>query len=117
MEYRKHKRYIISAQVIFVWATPDGKLQCGRGITRDINTFGVYVLTDALPSARANIQMEISLPRLTNAGSGMQLTCEGVVVRCESDDAVKRGFAALAQNYHETAYVDLAQWNASRLLN
>jgi hypothetical protein len=61
--------------------------------------------------------MEIALPRLTETGIGMQLTCEGVVVRCEPDDATKRGFAALAQLYPKTADVVLAQWNVSRTLN
>ena len=97
-----------------MWALHDGEPQCGRGITRDISTFGVFVITDALPPVGARVQMEIALPKLTDTGSGMQLTCEGVVLRCESDDATMRGFAAAAQFYPETADMVLTQLNVSR---
>ena len=113
MELRKQKRYKLSAPVLFMSALHDGEPQSGRGITRDINTFGVYVITDALPPVGARVQMEIALPKLTDTGSGMQLTCEGVVLRCESDDATKRGFAASAQFYPETADVVLSQLKVS----
>jgi hypothetical protein len=109
MELRKQNRYKLNAPVHFMWAPHDGEPQGGQGITRDINTFGVYVMTDALPSVGARVQMEIALPALRDAGSGMQLTCEGVVLRCDYDDATKRGFAASAQFYPETTDMVLSQ--------
>jgi hypothetical protein len=96
-----------------MWAFRDGEPQSGRGITRDINTLGVFVLTDALPPVGARVQMEIALPKLTATGMGMQLTCEGVVLRCESGDATKRGFAASAQFYPDSAAMMLATWNVT----
>lgn len=113
MELRRQKRYKLTAPTLFMWAFRDGEPQSGRGIVRDINTLGVYVLTEAVPPVGARVQMEIALPKLTATGTGMQLTCEGVVLRSESEDATTRGFAASAQFYPETADVMLAQWNAS----
>jgi hypothetical protein len=109
MELRKHKRYKVNAPVNFMWATHGGEPQSGQGITRDINTFGVYVVTDALPSVGARVQMEITLPAFRDTGPGMQLTCEGVVLRCDGDGTPKRGFAASAQCYPETADIVLSQ--------
>src|SRR5450631_4912638 len=109
MDLRKQKRYNVSAPVLFMWALHDGEPHGGRGITRDINTFGVYVITDALPPVGARVQMTIALPKLTDTGAGMQLTCEGVVLRSESDDVTKHGFAASAQFYPETTDLVLSQ--------
>ena len=64
IELRNAKRYRLSAPALFLWALQDGRPQSGQGVTRDINTFGVYVLTDALPPVGALVQMEIALPRL-----------------------------------------------------
>ena len=58
---------------------------------RDINTFGVYVLTDSLPPVGARVQMEIMLPTLTDTGSGMHLQGEGVVLRREPRWFSRRG--------------------------
>jgi hypothetical protein len=113
MELRKQKRYNVCAPVLFMWALHDGEPQGGRGITRDINTFGVYVITDASPPIGARVQMTIALPKLTDNGTGMQLTCEGVVLRCESDDVARRGFAASAQFYPETTELVLSQLKVS----
>jgi hypothetical protein len=106
IELRKTKRYPLSAPVYFLWATQDGKPQCGRGVTRDINTFGVYVLADVLPPVGALVQMEIALPKLRDTGSGMQLHGEGVVLRGEPHGSTgagsnEAGFAASVQFYPE----------------
>lgn len=107
VELRKAKRYRLTAPAIFLWAPHHGKPQSGEGAIRDINTFGVYVLTDSLPPVGARVQMEIVLPKITNKGSGVHLQGEGVVLRTEprgSQDAgsSKGGFAASVQFYPET---------------
>jgi len=107
IELRKAKRYPLSAPVHFMWACQDGKPQSGHGTTCDINTLGVYVLTDILPPVGALVQMEIVLPKLADTGPGMHLTGEGVVLRRESDatkrvGAKARGFAASMQFYPKT---------------
>lgn len=113
IELRKTKRYRLSAPALFVWAPQDGKPKNGKGVTRDINTFGVYVLTDAVPPIGARVQMEIVLPRLVDSSPGMRLQGEGIVLRCVNGDASKRGFAASAQFYPEATEAVLSQLRAS----
>jgi hypothetical protein len=109
IELRKITRYRLRAQALFMWVSLDGKPQSGQGATRDINTLGVYVLTEKLPPIGALVQMEIVLPNLADTGPGMHLKGEGVVLRCESESmkevkAVRRGFAASAQFFFARAY-------------
>ena len=113
IELRKTKRYQLSAPAFFVWAPCDGKPQSGQGMTRDINTFGVYVITDALPPIGARIQIRITLPKLTDSGAGMHLQGEGVVLRCDGGKSAKNGFAATAQLYPESADADLSQFRGN----
>jgi hypothetical protein len=108
VELRKSKRYQLSAPALFMWAHQDRKPLSGRGVTRDINTHGVYVLTDALLPVGARVHVEIVLPKLVNTGSGMHLHGEGVVLRTDphsakSLGATETGFAASVQFYHESA--------------
>jgi len=111
IELRKTKRYRLSAQAHFLWAPHEGKPQSGRGITRDMNASGVYVLTDALPPVGALVQLDILLPKLEDPGFGMSLAGEGVVLRVEPHGhpgagAGESGFAASMQFYpEETASV------------
>lgn len=109
IELRKAKRYRLSAPALFMWAPQDGKPHSGQGVIRDINTFGVYVKTDALPPVGARVQMEIALPKLAESGSGMHLHGEGVVLRCDFGESKKSGFAASAQFYPETTDAVLSQ--------
>lgn len=113
MELRKAKRYTLTAPAVFMWAPPDGELHSGQGMTRDINTFGVYIVSDALPPVGARIQIEIILPKLNDKGSGMHLQGEGVVLRCESSKADRSGFAASAQLYPDSADAMLSQLKVS----
>jgi hypothetical protein len=106
IELRKAKRYQLSAPALFIWAPQDGKPQSGQGVTRDINTFGVYVLTNELPPVGALVQVEIVLPKLADTGSGMHLTGEGAVLRREpgapkGDGTSEGGFAASMLFYPE----------------
>jgi hypothetical protein len=111
VELRKAKRYRLSAPALFMCAPQDGESQSGKGVTRDINAFGVYVLTDTLPSVGARVQLDILLPKLEDPGFGMSLAGEGVVVRVEPSDSQggdnsESGFAASTQFYpEETASV------------
>jgi hypothetical protein len=109
IELRKAKRYRLSAPALFVWSSHDGKPRSGKGVTRDINTFGVYVQTDSLPSVGSRIQMEIVLPKLADASPGMHLQGEGFVLRCEYGASPQRGFAASAQFYPEATEAVLTQ--------
>jgi len=109
IELRKTKRYPVSAPALFMWAPANGKPHSAQGVTRDINTFGVYVKTSAVPPLGALVQMEIVLPKLGGDSPGMRLQGEGIVLRCDFGDAAKCGFAASAQFYPETAESVLSQ--------
>jgi hypothetical protein len=107
IELRKSNRYALRAPVLFDWAPQTGEPQSGRGVTRDINTFGVYIVTEALPPVGALIQMDILLPKLEAPGFGMSLAGEGIVLRVEpsgseSGGTNEPGFAASVQFYPET---------------
>ena len=106
IELRKAKRYRLSAPALFVWAPQDGNPQSGQGVTRDINTFGVYVLTDALPPVGALVQMEVLLPKLTDPGVGMPLAWRRRSPSRRAHDSrgtktSEAGFAASVQFYPE----------------
>ena len=109
VELRKAKRYRLRVPALFIWEPQDGKLQSGQGVTRDINTSGIFVLTDVMPPVGALVQMEVVLPKLENAGPGMRLHGEGVVLRCERGDVENLGFSASAHFYPETADAVLSQ--------
>jgi hypothetical protein len=107
IELRKSNRYALRAPVLFEWAPQNGEPQSGRGVTRDINTFGVYIVTDALPPVGALVQMDILLPKLEAPGFGMSLAGEGIVLRVEPSDSESAGtsepgFAASVQFYPES---------------
>ena len=116
IELRKAKRYKLNAPAVFTWAPHAGRLQSGQGTIRDINTFGVYITASELPPVGARVQIEITLPRLLESGSGMHLHGDGVVLRCEYGDKAKNGFAASAQLYPESADSVLAQIRDRRLV-
>ena len=99
IELRKAKRYPVSAPALFMWAPKNEKSQSGRGVTRDINTSGVYIQSDAMPPVGALVQLEILLPKLGDTSPGMHLQGEGIVLRCDYGGASKSGFAASAQFY------------------
>src|SRR5450631_3809206 len=106
IELRRAKRYQLSAPTLFMWAPQDGEPQSGQGVTRDINAFGVYVLTKGLPPAGALVQMEIVLPKLADNGPGMHLTGEGVVLRVDcrgtkANGTTECGFDASVHFYPE----------------
>jgi hypothetical protein len=118
IEMRKAKRYRLSAPAHFLWAPQGGKPQSGRGITRDINASGVYVLADELPPMGALVQLDILVPKLEDHGFGMSLSGEGVVLRIEPHGSrgagtSKAGFAASVQFYPEASASDLSRQETS----
>ncbi len=108
IELRRAKRYRLSVPALFTWAPQEGKPRNGKGVTRDVNASGVYVLTDVLPPVGALVQLDILIPKLEDPGFGMSLAGEGVVLRVEPQGAgtSEAGFAASVQFYpEETASV------------
>jgi hypothetical protein len=113
IELRRAKRYRLNVPALFMWAPQDGKPRNGKGVTHDINALGVYIQTDSLPPVGARIQMEIVLPKLVDSSPGMHLQGEGIVLRCDSGEATKRGFAASALFYPEATEAVLSHLKAS----
>ena len=113
IEQRRSIRYQLSVPALFLWAPKDGKPRSGKGVTRDINTLGIYVQTDALPPVGARVQMEIVIPRLADSSPGMHLQGEGIVLRCDNGEATGHGFAASALFYPEATEAVLSQLKAS----
>ena len=112
IELRNSNRYRFNAPVIFRWALQDWPTGSSIGVTRDISTSGVYVVTTALPPVGAKVQMEILLPRLVQAGQGIHLTGEGVVLRsepCGSKSKSEGGFAAAVHFFPEPSEWSLQQ--------
>ncbi|MGD0157999.1 MAG: hypothetical protein ABSB50_18065 [Terracidiphilus sp.] len=118
IELRKAKRYRLSAPVFFLWGPQEGKPQSSQGVTRDINTSGVYILADKLPTVGTLIQLDILLPKLDEPGFGMSLAGEGVVLRVEPHGSQgagtsKAGFAASVQFYPEASASVLSRLETS----
>ena len=92
--------------MFFFWAPQTGPPQSGEGMTRDVNTTGVYVKAEETPPVGALVQMDIMLPNLAPSGPGLHLTAEGVVLRVDQRGAKCAGtngggFAASVQFYPE----------------
>ncbi|MGA8729749.1 MAG: hypothetical protein WB608_13445 [Terracidiphilus sp.] len=118
IELRKSNRYRLSAPVFFCWAPQNGPSRSCNGITRDVNTSAVYVMTDAAPPVGARVQMDILLPKLAQPGPGMHLSGEGIVIRSEpfgtkGASTSNGGFAAAVQFYPEASDLVLSHFNSS----
>ena len=117
IELRKGNRYRLNAPLQFLWAPQNGVPHSGQGVTRDINASGVYVRAKVFPPVGSRVQMEILLPKLADAGHGMHLNGEGVVVRVDSHVGTREGgFAAKVQFYPETQEGFMSLLNCSPLV-
>jgi hypothetical protein len=118
IELRKSNRYRLSAPVFFFWAPQNRPPQSDEGMTRDVNTTGVYVSADETPPVGALVQMDIMLPNLAHGGPGIHLTGEGVVLRVDPRGAKasgtnEGGFAASVQFYPEPSELVLSHLKGS----
>jgi hypothetical protein len=104
LELRNANRYRVAAPVDFWWPSPRGSARARRGVTRDISSRGVLVITDECPPVGAAIQMTVSLPRRKGRSHPLELHGEGVVIRVQSEKSNslgERGFAASVHFYPE----------------
>ena len=93
-ELRKYDRYRLGAPVVFWWDEADGNRREGSGVTRDISTIGIYVVSSTCPPPGVRVQLQVSLPSLHGTLPGWRLDAEGQVVRVEADDELcGEGFA------------------------
>jgi hypothetical protein len=107
--------------VLFSWAPDGGLPHSGQGVTRDINTSGVYVFAKIAPQVGSRVQVDVLLPNFTDGSSGMHLYGEGAVLRVERFDgngngARGTGFAAAVQFFPEASDAVLSHLKRSVLV-
>jgi len=100
-EHRKRNRYWLGVPVVFSWQDTRHAQHKGIGLTRDIATNSVFVLTATPPRLKAKTELKVFLPPVGRAGVPMRLHGEGTVVRVE---AIKhhhalRGFAVVGKPF------------------
>jgi len=110
VELRKANRYRVSAPARFLWAPEGGPTSGGRGVIRDINASGVFVVTSSLPPAGARVQLEILLPQMENNEPGLHLHGEGAVVRVDCGFAGARG--CILDGFAASVHLSLESSNA-----
>ena len=91
---RKGQRFVIATKVWFNWQTTDGQWLEGEGITRDIGGYGLFVLTDVLPTVGALIIVVVEMPALKMIPKPVTFRGSGKVVRTELEVRGLCGFAA-----------------------
>jgi PilZ domain len=91
-ERRVARRFVMSVPVLFRWKVDENEHRSG-GFTRDVSTFGVYVVCeDECPELNAGVALEILLPRQDAQNVGLKLKSVGEVVRIERAGE-RKGFA------------------------
>ena len=106
LDLRQFKRYQLAAPVNYWWPTPEGPVQAGHGITRDISNNGVMVIARECPPKDARIQMTIYIDPQKENNPTLKLHGEGTVVRVQLETREQPsqegiGFAASVYFYSE----------------
>jgi hypothetical protein len=100
VELREAIRYPLRASVLFSWEEEGGVHLNGAGVTRDMNTKGVFVYSRALPPKNASVDMEVTIPALREDAPPARIHVRGRIVRAESNalDPVHSGFAISSES-------------------
>ena len=77
LERRKLTRYILRLPVHFGYLDRDGVRDEGKGFTRDISLQGVYVYSESLPPADAEIDLDIYFTSLLETDKNVKLDGKG----------------------------------------
>ena len=72
----------------------------GEGVTRDLSTEGMYVLTETCPPLHAKVQIQVQFPPLAES-RGLRMRTSGHVLRREliAGAKVHGGFAAACKTF------------------
>lgn len=86
--------------MLFSWGEERGIHSNGAGVTRDMNTKGVFVYSRALPPKNASVDMEVTIPALREDVTPVRIHVRGRIVRTESNtvDPVHSGFAIISES-------------------
>ena len=66
----------------------------GEGRTRNVSTRGIYFVTESVLAVGQPIELQIQFPDLP--AGGLQVTCNGHVLRVENEGALRGVAAAIA---------------------
>jgi hypothetical protein len=90
-------RFPLEASVTFFWRDHAGTVHDGRGRSRDISEYGVFVISDLCPPLGAQVILRILLEEPPEVARTLRMQVNGHVLRV--DDAVGgvrgRGFAIM----------------------
>lgn len=92
MNLRKAERYSVKAAVSFWWDS-DGEVQEAGGTTRDISSYGVFVVSTLLPPIGEYLEIDVYLPSLPGTEKSIEMHGGGKVVRASTEGS-ETGFAA-----------------------
>ena len=98
LERRQHTRYGVRARVNVRWQD-EGILYRGSGVTRDISSNGMFIYSESLPLAKADVEVEVSFP--SGGESTLRMRARALVIRVEreTDPETHKGFAVLNRSY------------------
>ncbi len=100
VESRRAIRYRIRASAKFRWRNRGGSRHQGEGVTRDLCTEGMYILSETCPPLDAKLQIQVQFPP-RGKGRGLQMRTSGSVVRREliAEGEIRDGFAAVCKTF------------------
>jgi hypothetical protein len=114
LERREHTRYGVRALVDFEWID-EGESHHGRGLTRDINSKGMFIYSDSEPPVKTDLQVEVSFSGIAETPTNLRLSAESLVIRVDSAPSgdERRGFAILNRSYKlRGALAPNDEWNS-----
>jgi hypothetical protein len=83
VDRRGATRFGLRVTVVCRWKAADGSVHEIDGLTRDISTGGVYVVSSVPPREGIQVGLEVFLPPLRPGLQPLRLGCDGEVVRVE----------------------------------
>lgn len=76
---RRHKRFPLALPVVLEWTSVDQANMIGTGVTRDISTNGVFVVSECAVPLNAWVNIRLSLP--SRSGPARRMKMYGQVLR------------------------------------
>lgn len=100
VERRRTIRYRIRASVKFQWTSRGGSRHQGEGVTWDLCTEGMFVLSETCPPLGARLEIQVQFPPRAK-GRGLQMRTSGSVLRREliTEGEIRAGFAAVCKTF------------------
>ena len=96
MERRDHTRYAVQALIDFEWME-EGVLRREQGVTRDISQKGMFIRSNAMPPAKADMEVDVAFRDIASIPTILRMRARSLVIRVElaSGPLSLPGFAIL----------------------